>query len=248
MKRISYFLLLLFAVFLFNNCAEDFVETKDINYVSFEGSSVSIVVNKNSTADRTVKVYTTQTTGSDRTFTINVSESTTADQGAYTVPGTVTVPANSNEGEFTVSISDVNIGDDGVKLVLSLASQDGLYTGSNITVNMSRLCPLVIEDFLGDYIITEAGYGDYATTITLDATVANRVWVSNFWDWTNDLVYYDFDPDNGTVTMPSQNVTMGDGNVYNCVGNGTYNACNNSFHVEYGGDVAGTVHDFNPAN
>jgi len=41
---------------------------------------------------------------------------------------------------------------------------------------------------------------------------------------------------------------MGDGNDYTCLGIGTYNACAGTFHVEYDGDVAGTVHDFRPAN
>jgi hypothetical protein len=78
----------------------------------------------------------------------------------------------------------------------------------------------------------------------LDSTVPNRIWITNFWDWALDLAYYDFDPTNGTVTMPSQIITMGDGNGYSSIGSGTYNACAGTFHMEYQGDFAGTIHDF----
>jgi len=44
--------------------------------------------------------------------------------------------------------------------------------------------------------------------------------------------------------MESQIIVMGNGDDYECFESGTYNACNGSFHMEYGGDVAGTVHDF----
>lgn len=247
MKKITYLILLFLSVFAFTNCSDDIGGTEDINYVSFEGSSISMVVNKNSSADRVVKVYATQITGADRVFTIKaLTDLSTADPAAYSIPSSVTIPANTNVGEFTVTISDVNIAANGVKLILGFESQNDLLTGANMTVNMMRFCPLVIEDFLGDYVITEKGYGDYATTITLDPDVANRIWITNFWDWTNDLAYYDFDPENGTVTMPSQVIVMGDGGSYTCIGTGTYNACSGTFHMEYDGDVANTVHDFTP--
>lgn len=241
--------MLILSLFAFNNCSDEIEGgTKDINYVSFEGSSANMIVEKNSTANREIKIYTTQFSGSDRVFNIKVNAASTADPASYDVPTSVTVPADSNVGAFTVGISDVNIGDTGKKLVLGFESQEGLFTGSNITINMQRLCTLNINDFLGNYIITEAGYGAYATTITKDPTVSNRIWVTNFWDWTNDLAYYDFDPVKGTVTMPSQVLKMGDGKNYTCVGSGTYNACAGTFHMTYGGDVAGTVHDFAPAS
>jgi hypothetical protein len=245
MKKIIYLSLLILSFVGINSCEDGINGTKDINYVSFQGATSSIVVEKNSTASKDIKIYTTQITGSERTFNIKVLTAlSTADPASYTVPATVTVPANANVGTFTVNISDVNIVAAGVKLVLGFESQDGLFTGSNITINMTRICTFNINDFIGNFIITEKGYGDYATTITKDASVANRIWITNFWDYTNDLAYYDFNPTNGTVTMPSQVLKMGDGKNYTCIGTGTYNACAGTFHMTYTGDVAGTVHDF----
>jgi len=248
MKKITSTFLLIFSLLAFNNCTDEVTGTKDINYVSFQGTTFKMVVEKNSTASSDIKIYTTQKTGSDRVFNIKViTASTTAVAASYIVPATVTVPANTNVGTFSVGISDVSISASGVKLVLGFAAQEGLFTGSNITINMTRICTFNINDFVGKFNITEAGYGTYPTTITKDATVANRIWVSNFWDYTNDLAYYDFNPTNGTVTMPSQVLKMGDGKNYTCIGTGTYNACAGTFHMTYTGDVAGTVHDFNKA-
>jgi len=202
MKKIIYHILVILSIFTFNNCSDEVEGTKDINYISFEGTAIDMVVNKNSTVDREIKVYTTQFSSSVRTFNIVVDTLTTADPASYDVPASGTIPANSNVGSFTVNISDVNISSNGEELILKFESQNDLFTGDDLTINMIRFCPLVIDDFLGDFIITEAGYGDYSTTITLDASVPNRIWITNFWDWTNDLAYYDFDPETGTVTMP----------------------------------------------
>ncbi|WP_045032986.1 hypothetical protein [Draconibacterium sediminis] len=249
MKNIKYLFLFVASVFLLNSCGDDMPGTEDLDYIGFEGESVSVVVNKNSSADVTIKVYTTQIQGSSRTFDLVVREElTTAAAGAYSIPETVTVPANLNVGEFTVTISDVNIPSEGVEAVVAIVAEDGVLTGENLTFEITKYCPLNIDDFIGDYLITEEGYGTYGTTITKDPDVPNRIWITNFWDWTNDLAYYDFDPESGTVTMPSQPIVMGDGNTYECIGTGTYNACAGTFHMEYSGDVAGTVHDFAPAN
>jgi hypothetical protein len=249
MKRIAFLTLLILSVFGFNSCKDQIAGTEFINYASFEKKTATVVLEKNGTEDLVVKVYTTKITDADRTINIVILiDDSSADPAAYNVPSSVTIPANSNEGEFTISLSDVNISADGETVVVKLVGDNNLFTGDKFTVNLLVYCPLNIDDFLGDYIITEAGYGDYATTITKDPDVANRIWITNFWDYTNDLVYYDFDPVTGSVTCPAQDVLMGDGEVYNVIGSGTYNACNGTFHVEYQGDVSGTVHDFNPDN
>ncbi len=249
MKNIKYLFLFVASVFLLNSCEDGMPETADLDYIGFEGSSVAVVVNKNSSADVTIKVYTTQVAGSERTFALKArTDLSSADEGAYSVPASVSVPANTNVGEFTVTVSDVNIPATGVEAVIALEGGAGLLTGEDIALKITKFCPFNINDFVGEFKIDEAGYGVYSSTITLDPDVPNRIWVSNFWDWTNDLAYYDFNPENGTVTMPEQTIVMGDDEPYKCSGTGTFNACAGTFHVEYGGDVAGTIHDFAPAN
>ena len=249
MKRITFFTILILSVFWFNSCKDQFTGTEFLNYASFEKNTAVVVLEKDGTEDLVIKVYTTIITDADRTINIvTLLDDSSADPAAYNVPSSVTIPANSNKGEFTISLSDVNISPDGETVAVKLVGDNDLFTGDKFTLNLQVFCPLNIDDFLGDYIITEAGYGDYATTITKDPVVANRIWITNFWDYTNELVYYDFNPATGKVTCPAQNILMGDGRVYNVIGSGTYNGCSGTFHVEYQGGVAGTVHDFNPAD
>jgi len=142
MKKITNILLLFLAVFAFSSCTEETEGTDDLNYVTFESSPLYLGVNIDGTAEHEVKVYTTQVMGSDRTFSIIVNEdATTADPAAYNIPGTVTVPANSNEGTMILGLADVNIGSEGKSVVLDIASEEGWYKGEPATVNISQICP-----------------------------------------------------------------------------------------------------------
>ncbi|WP_152285531.1 hypothetical protein [Flavicella marina] len=237
----------IFLLLVISSCKEEDKLNSSFNYLTFS-ETPDITVNQNSTIKQSVVFYSSVNSGNERTVNLSVNmDDTTADADSYSFPSSVTIPANSNKGEFELTISDVNIGDSGESLTIGFdVSDEAIFTGEDLSLNIYRFCPLDINNFLGDYTITEAGYGDYDTTITLDPTVENRIWITNFWDWTTDLAYYDFNPDDGTINMPSQPITMGDGNTYNCVGSGTYNACNGTFHMEYQGDVTGTIHDFTP--
>lgn len=247
MKKYIYLFLASIAMISFSSCEEDSVKALDTSFASFVSNTMDINIEAGAEISKEIKIYTTNITNFERTFNIIVSSETTIGPDSYNVPSSITVPANTNVGVITISITEIDFSDSGEKLVLRLEETSDTLTGKGVTFDIKKFCSFNINDFLGSYIITEGGYGDYGTTITLDPDVANRILVSNFWDWTNDLAYYDFNPEDGTVTMPSQVILMGDGGNYTCFGSGTYNPCTGTFHMEYGGDVAGTVHDFNPA-
>ena len=142
MKKILSFILLFAALFSFNRCENNIKGTNDLNYVTFEATTIDMGVDLNGTTTGDVKVYTTQKTGSDRTFNINViTDETSADPEAYDVPASVTVPANSNVGTLTIGISDVNIGENGETLVLDFQPQEGLFRGKSTTITITQICP-----------------------------------------------------------------------------------------------------------
>jgi hypothetical protein len=142
MKKITNILLLFLAVFAFNSCSEETEGTEDLNYIAFESNSLTLGVDIGGTAEHEVKVYTTQIMGSDRVFPIVVREdATTADAQAYNIPASVTVPANSNEGTFTVGLADVNVGKEGKSVVVDFTNEEGWYTGDPTTLNIAQICP-----------------------------------------------------------------------------------------------------------
>lgn len=158
-----FFTLIAFSV-VFVSCDYDDDYTPP-NYVTFANSSANVGVDIGGSTTYDVTVYTANETGSDRTFDVAVGSASTLDAAAYTVPATVTVPGNSNEGTLSIDISDVNIGDTGETLVLNLVPQDGLSTGESLTINVTQVCPT------GDFFINIAfdGYGSETTWEVKDA-------------------------------------------------------------------------------
>ncbi|WP_297093706.1 hypothetical protein [uncultured Draconibacterium sp.] len=140
MKNIKYLFLFVASVFLLNSCETGMPETTDLNYVTFEATSMDLGVVIDGSSDYELFVYTTQIIGTDRTFDITVDlESTTADAAAYSVPATVTVPANSNVGSFVLGLTDLNIGE-GVDIVLNLEVETGVYKGDAMVLSVTQLC------------------------------------------------------------------------------------------------------------
>jgi hypothetical protein len=134
MKYIKNISLALIAGLVFA-CSED-LERAD--YVTFQSSSVELVTPATGTGDAELLVFTTQKSGSDRTFSIVVDPSTTATEGTYTVPETITIPGNSTSGSFTIQANASNIGK---KIVLKFVPEDGsTITGQAMTVNIYEEC------------------------------------------------------------------------------------------------------------
>ena len=171
MKRIAFLTLIIFSLFAVNSCKEENqTPVTDINFVSFEANTPIIIVEKGGSADMEVHVYTSQVSGSDRTFNVEVvPDATTANAESYSVPATVTVPANSNEGTLTVSAKDNNLGEAPVTLVLSIVNSDGLFTGNTADLTIQKYCPIDINDFVGTYSgDTQGGWGPTHVITSLD--------------------------------------------------------------------------------
>ena len=166
MKNIKYLFLLLATVFTLNSCEDGMPETTALNYVTFESTAIDLGVNIDGTSSYEITVYTTQVSGSDRTFNLMVdTDATTADPGAYDVAGTVTIPANTNEGRFMVTLNDVNIGD-GKELVVKLDADKGVFTGEAATIFITQICDKN-ETFIN---ITFDGYASECTWELFDSS------------------------------------------------------------------------------
>lgn len=151
----------IFTLALVTGCDHD-EQTFEPNFASLEfapgGENVGVELGGSTSYD--VNVYTGNTVGTDREFTINVGGASTLDPSGYTVPSTVTVPGGSNEGSFTVQVSDFNLGLTGKTLVLNLAQEADLSVGDPITFNVATVCPgkEFVIDFVLDGFPEETGY------------------------------------------------------------------------------------------
>lgn len=206
-------MLLLVSVFAFNSCDEEFGGTQDLNYVTFEAPSVNVGVETGGSTQVGIKVYSTQITGADRTFNVLVNAATTADAGAYVVPGTVTIPANTNEGELVMTIKDFNLGIAGKKLVLDIEAADGLFKGPATTVNITCAAPVVFDitfdgyasecswellDGSGTAIVTSPAYKDGAAKAQALICLEQGNYTFNVYDDFGDGLTY---PNTGGITI-----------------------------------------------
>jgi hypothetical protein len=207
MKRNAFFILLILSVFWSTSCNDQIAGTEFINYAAFDTNVPTIIVIKGTSTDTDINVYATQSSGVDRDFDVEVvAASTTANAESYTVPATITIPANSTKGTMTVTASDNNLGEAMVTLTLKISSIDeDIIIGTNaITLKVQKFCPFVMDDFVGTWPGTDGiPVGSHnrvsqvvisdPTATTVQVTGLNFGWITVKWGET--II------DGGTVTM-----------------------------------------------
>jgi hypothetical protein len=187
--------------FLFQGCAEDdSSSTTSFNYVTFETKSKDITVNPGATITNDIKVFTTQVSGSDRTFGITLDATSTMSAQYMTIPATVTVPANSNVGIVSIGVTGVGLSLSTPKTIkLNLVAEDGLYTGSNVTINVRENCPL-------NTVVLSLILDRWGSEITWDIKDASNAIVASGGPYTDGAT---------NALQPAKNFSF-------CLPNGTY--------------------------
>ncbi|MEI7829186.1 MAG: hypothetical protein WCI31_05430 [Prolixibacteraceae bacterium] len=248
MKKLTTLLLLIFSLLAFNNCSDKALGTKDINYVSFEVNSPTIVVEKNKSTDAKVHLFATQTTGADRTFGVGViAASTTVASTAYTVPATVTIPANSNDGTLTVTVSDNSLSNAPVTLGLKVAAQEGLFVGNNASLKIQKHCTLNVDQFVGKYTGNTPSDGPTRVVVSknssgnLQITGIGVGWMTGYWGeviltMATLPMVVDLATGNFTIALAPYMTTtyLGDPQpTYTLSATGTLNACEGKMYLYY---------------
>ncbi len=241
----------------FDALTEDFDPSVGGSLVFSNGNKIFEV--ENNAAGDVVVPLTVQIwgapTSSDANVSISVDGASTAVEGTHYTMGasSVTIPAGSAGTEVNLTMHTDNFAKgDTVLLVLNLSSDnfssDLFASTANLYLSKKPECPFDIKTFTGAYIANEAGYGEYDVSFKADSENPNRIWQSNFWDYTDELLAFDLDPETGIVTVPEQSITMGDGNSYMVVGSGTYDPCTGIMIVDFQGDVDGTHEEYRPGS
>ena len=189
------------------------------NYVTFGDVTVlsdEMTVSVEEQASETIElpVYTSTEAGSARTFDVVVDESSTLDPSAYSIPETVTVPANSNEAMVTVEITGSGINNEGDVLVLRLQEEPNLFVGDPLTINLIKVCPYDASPWIGTYDVEEAFTGGSNEGLSLAAAFGEAYQV--------ELVENPGDATNGSLIMNNSegfNMFFEDGTVM------TFGAC-----------------------
>jgi len=139
MKKLFKIFAILAVVFLYN-CEQD--DSPHLsNYVGFEIGPINYELEKDATTTAEVIVATSEKSGSDRSYTILVDTESSTLAAPYTVPGTVTIPANSNTGTLSIPVTDNDdLGFVPQTLVLDFQDEEGMSFGNPITLNFVEQC------------------------------------------------------------------------------------------------------------
>ena len=216
MKKQFFFLIMALSLTAFVGCDYDDDITPP-NYVTFERiTTANVGVAIGSTSTHTVTVYTGNVTSEDRTFDLVVNNLSTLEAAGYDLPATVTIPGGSNEGTFTVEVSDMNLGLAGKKLVINLAESAGLSAGGAYTINVSRTCAgsgfvidikfdgyasettWTLKDAQGVVLVTGGGYTDGTATATRTLCLDQGTYTFTVKDSYGDGLTY---PNVGSITL-----------------------------------------------
>jgi hypothetical protein len=183
-NKIFYFLTLVLLTTL-TGCDEP-VEPTGIEFITFEDNIISdVTVSPGGEFTKTITVYSSNKTGSDRSIELNVKPNTTLEAGAYTVPATVTIPANTNQSTIDIILKDVGLDiiEDQLLGISMSGGADSYFGEEDITLNVAKGC--------------NAGSSKFKIAVSLDG-------------WPEEVYWRVVDTDAGVIVI-ANNATPGFG-------------------------------------
>ncbi|WP_298154408.1 hypothetical protein [Flavobacterium sp.] len=175
--------------------------------LSFSNAVYTLPVLVNATGELEVTLNSSTVSNVDRVFNISViSEESSADPATYSVPSTVTIPANSNKGVLVVHGMDVGLEDPKVLTISFATNADGqVFDANKAIINVTQVCPVDRDSLLGTYAAVETP-GPYNYTVIAEAGDApNELVLRNIWDVdpnSRTSVFVSEDPNNTVITFP----------------------------------------------
>ncbi len=246
------------AIGLFMSCKKEDTLTIPPTVATFAGkSSASYYVQDDPASAYTVTIGSTTAGSTDRKINFSVSSPTGAVEGAQYEIGTssVTIPAGKTVADFDVRGLFAGYAQGQIDtLIIKLTSGDIPIAEFNntFTLVIQKFCPVVLDDFLGDYancFDTQSGspdYGPYFSTfssVTPTGPTSGTVVIDNFWDvGTSITAELDWsDPANFKTNIPEQylydDANYGPATI-KPVGTGTFSSCDGTFSFSYTVTVA----------
>lgn len=143
-------------------------ESTNRTFLSFPATIVNLPVAIDATGSVTLTLNSSTKSSTDRTFNINLvneadieegddSPFTTANPLTFSLPSTVTIPADSYQASITIMGMDNNLVEPASKQIVfkleGLSANDDMDT-NQVIVNIFEVCPIV-ADFSGSYLMEQ---------------------------------------------------------------------------------------------
>ncbi|GAA4268090.1 hypothetical protein [Hyunsoonleella aestuarii] len=143
-------------------------ESTNRTFLSFPATIVNLPVAIDATGSVTLTLNSSTKSSTDRTFNINLvneadieegddSPFTTANPLTFSLPSTLTIPADSYQASITIMGMDNNLVEPASKQIVfkleGLSANDDMDT-NQVIVNIFEVCPIV-ADFSGSYLMEQ---------------------------------------------------------------------------------------------
>lgn len=161
MKKIFYIVILIISIITFHSCEENTPEPTGIEFITFEKDTETFLLDEGSTFTTEIKVFTASKVSRDIVLELNVT--TSLNNSNYSLPASVTIPANSNEGVLSLTITENNLDKiNGETMSLSFTPPNDYFNGvTDLNIKINVFCPSNIQ---GNYKYSN-GNGKFATII-----------------------------------------------------------------------------------
>lgn len=190
---------------------EDVLYDDSQAYVAFQSDVYDLKIPLNSTKSLDVLFEASNKVNFDRTYQLEiVASETDANPATYTVPSTLTIPADSYTGTLTINGVDGGLVDANVKkLTLRVSGlNDNESTDSDkVVINILEFCPVIVDEFVGDFSSDTFFNGPAVHAISENGE--NGFAIEDFFldDTENSNWEFTYDPEN------NNNVTFADRNT-----------------------------------
>ena len=230
MKKINLIFILFLSISLvvFNSCDSDDSNLKNETIISAGQYEFDLGINVNTTGSIDIPVFINNISGSDRTFNLTIAEGSTGSSADYTVPTSVTIPANGNEGTLTIDSNDVTN-----TLILEIEEQPGIYAAEDIIINILKVCPVDENTFAGASTVVADDWADYAigdTVTILPGSNVNEIYVTAqenpyISNSATAHMIVSFDPDTFVATVELNELYLYGFDTIDIVGTGFVDPC-----------------------
>ncbi|WP_420574703.1 hypothetical protein [Kordia sp.] len=177
MKKIV--ILFIGALFMFTSCEETESPIYDSNttdssqilaYFSRTSADLGILVDQ--TGQLIVPIGSSTLSGQDRTVTISVvADASTADPVTYSLPSSVTIPANSYFGDLVIDGFDNGVETTPETLTLKLDSFDnGVVSTQQLEISIFQVCPIPATYLVGNYLLTDSD-GNFGVDVPVNLSI-----------------------------------------------------------------------------
>ncbi len=220
-----------------------------ISFVASNPSSLPVSVD-DASATIDLSISASGLSDTDRTYPLVLNtEETNADPSLFALPASVTIPAGSYFGTFTLAITNNELLDSTPQTIAFGLEETGDFSiDTNLeTLNIFQVCPVPADFMVGEYAITDVtgvigpgnGTSNFeSTTVTIEASSATS---RTF----EVAILPGFRPDAATVTLDLVCNTLimnptGPNGAISCNGVDAYTYAddgNNTYSVDEGDDV-----------